>query len=120
MLWRIQKISKLLDTLSWIKNYSKIIPDKVVEVKEKADKLNVFDNYVVLHFSPNNDGEKMTKEEKRKAADPILFGVIKDSNKLYYIGDWVDIVCDLTLDKLLDTIDEEVFEINNASVKTIL
>jgi hypothetical protein len=94
----------------------------VVEAKKEADKLKVFDNYAVLYFSPKGKKEEeiLTKEEKKRAADPILFGVINNSNKLYYIADWVDEYCDLTLDKLLDKIDEKSFEVTNKSVKTII
>lgn len=116
---KYEKTDKYLK-LSWIKNYTRIIPNKIVEAKKEADLLKVFDNYVVLHFSPNKDSEKMTKKEKEKAADPILFGVIQDSNKLYYIGDWIDEHCDLTLDVLLEKINEKSFDINEQSVKTII
>lgn len=37
--------------------------------------------------------------EKRK--DPILFGVIAGSNKLYFIGDWIDEYCDLRFDDVV-------------------
>lgn len=114
------EIQKKYIHLSWIKNYNRIIPDKVVEVKRIADTLNVFDNYVILYYSPEGKHESLTKEEIKKAADPILFGVIESSNKLYYIADWIDEYCNLTLDKLLNTIDEKSFEITNESVKTII
>lgn len=32
---------------------------------------------------------------------------MENSRKLYYIGDWEDEYCDLTLDKFLDTISKE-------------
>lgn len=34
--------------------------------------------------------------------DPILFGKIKETDKLYFIADWQDEHCDLTFDKLID------------------
>jgi len=39
------------------------------------------------------------RDEKRK--DPILFGVIAGSNKLYFIGDWIDEYCDLRFDDVV-------------------
>ena len=45
-----------------------------------------------------------TPAEEIKKRDPIVFGVIAGSNKLYYITDWVDEYCDLTLAKFVDTL----------------
>lgn len=98
--------------LDWIKNYARVIPDKFVEVKKKLDDLKIFDNYVILHYDPDLKSFKETEaeiEEKKRPKDPILFGVMQDSRKLYYIGDWIDEYCDLTLDKVL-----EVLETDNA------
>lgn len=52
--------------------------------------------------------------------DPILFGVIRNSDKLYYIADWVDEYCDLTLEKMFETLQDKVLEINNTSVKSFI
>ena len=89
--------------LTYIKNFVKIIPDDVTKLKMEADALKVFDNYVILHYDPSGKSVEKTKKEK----DLILFGVIQDSRKLYYIGDWIDEYCDLTLDKLISTIGKE-------------
>ena len=92
--------------LTWIKNFAHPIPDEVIERKLKADSLHVFDNYVVLHYDPEGKvyapTEKEKEEERRRKADPILFGVLEESHDLYYIADWVDKYCDLTLDKFLE------------------
>lgn len=90
--------------LTYIKNFVKIIPAEISELKQKADKLKVFDNYVILHYDYNGTAVDDTKAEKQKKKDPILFGVIKNSKRLYYIGDWIDEYCDLTLDVLIKTI----------------
>ena len=64
--------------------------------KIEADRLEVFDNYVVLHYDPDKKASDMTESEKKVAKDPILFGVIFGSDRLYYIGDWIDPdFCDL-------------------------
>ena len=99
--------------LTYVKNFVKIIPNEVTKLKCEADELKVFDNYVVLHYDYNGKAVEKTKKEK----DPILFGVIKDSNKLYYIGDWIDEYCDLTLDVIIKTIgSEHVNEIHKESI----
>lgn len=106
--------------LTWIKNFVKIIPTNILEIKEKVDVLEIFDNYVILHYDPNNDATSMTEEEIELKKDPILFGVFKDSRKLYYIADWVDEYCDLTLEKMFNLLGENVLEINNESVKSFI
>lgn len=92
--------------LDWIKNFIRIIPDEVAEKKIKADELNIFDNYVVLHYDPDNKGNQMTTEEIARKKDPILFGLVMGSRKLYYVGDWIDEYCDLTLEKVIEFLGE--------------
>lgn len=92
--------------LTWIRNYIRIIPEVISEKKKKADELKVFDNYVILHYDPD---KKAYKEEK----DPILFGVIKGLRKLYYIGDWTDEYCDLTLEQFITKFGSKAIEANN-------
>ena len=58
----------------------------------------------MLYYDPEGKVYKETAYEEAKRKDPILFGVIAGSNKLYYIADWVDEYCDLTLEKFIDTI----------------
>lgn len=106
--------------LSWIKNYTRLIPSNVIEIKKKLDEKEVFDNYAILHFDPNNEAVDLTQEEKEKIKDPILFGVMNNSRKLYYVADWIDEVCDLTLDKVLETLGKEAFEINDKTVKSYI
>jgi hypothetical protein len=59
----------------------------------------------------------MTKAEVEKAKDPILFGVLKGTRNLYFIGDWIDEYCDLTLDKFLSTLEmEEARKLSGESI----
>lgn len=99
--------------LSYIQNFGRPIPDDVVKTLAKANQLEVFDNYVVLYYDPKGDIYKETEKQRAKRKDPILFGVISGSNKLYYIGDWIDEYCDLTLEKFVDTLgmDKETLKI---------
>jgi hypothetical protein len=106
--------------LTWIKNFVRIIPSDVLELKKKVDKQKIFDNYVILHYDKKGTGSEMTKKEKEIKKDPILFGVIIKSKKLYYIADWKDEVCDLTLDKMFSELGENVLKINNKSVKSYI
>jgi hypothetical protein len=106
--------------LTWIKNFNRIIPEDVYDAKKKADERKIFDNYVILHYDPLNTGEVMTKEEVEKKKDPILFGLIKNSRKLYYVADWKDDYCQLTLEEMFSVLGEKVLKINNKNVKTFI
>jgi hypothetical protein len=90
--------------LSYIENFARPIPEDVVEKIGKANELEVFDNYVVLYYDPKGEIYKETEQQRAKRKDPILFGLISGSNKLYYVADWIDEYCDLTLDKFVDTL----------------
>ena len=96
--------------LDWINNFTRIIPEKVtfriaealrIKIEKEKETVRLFDNVVIMHYDPRNSGSEKTKKEK----DPIAFGVIKGSNRLYFIADWIDEYCDLTLDKLLKKIE---------------
>ncbi len=90
--------------LCYLKNFIRPLPQEVVDKLNEVNSYEVFDNYVVMHYDPKNKAHKETKKEEAKRKDPILFGVISGSRKLYYITDWVDEVCDLTLEKFVDTL----------------
>lgn len=88
--------------LDWIKNFTRVIPDQVISRKVESDERLIFDNYVVLHYDPEKKSWAETEAEKEARRDPILFGVLQGSRKLYFVGDWVDDYCDLTLDQVAD------------------
>lgn len=56
-----------------------------------------------LPIIPGKEERKIAAEKKDK--DPILFGTFQDRkqkvcvDRFYYLGDWVDEYCDLTLDQ---------------------
>lgn len=90
--------------LTYVKNYMRVIPPEVVKKIEEANKFEIFDNYAILHYDPEAKAYAETIEETKKRMDPILFGLIRGSHKLYYITDWIDEFCDLTLDKFVETL----------------
>ena len=102
--------------LTYIKNFVRPLPNEVVMKIQEMNQLEIFDNYVILHYDPEKKSYQQTLEEKKreyqKRRDPILFGVIQGSDKLYYITDWVDEYCDLTLDKFA-----EVLQVSKESLK---
>lgn len=104
--------------LDYIENFARPIPKEVAEIKKKADSLLVFDNYCILHYDPELKSYKQTKEEeealRRKKSDPILFGMINGSRNFYYITDWIDEYCNLTLEEFIKVsgISKEHLKIN--------
>lgn len=91
-------------SIDYVKNFIRPIPKEVVDKIAEADKLEVFDNYVIMHYDPKGKNRQDTAKEEAKKRDPIVFGVIAGSTKLYYITDWIDEYCDLTLEKFVDTL----------------
>lgn len=90
--------------LDYIKNFTRPLPEDVIDKIDKINSLEIFDNYVVLYYDPEGKIYKETAREEAKRKDPIIFGLIAGSNKLYYVADWVDEYCDLTLEKFIDII----------------
>ena len=95
--------------VDFLRYYEDELPQEVIDKKLAADKLMVFDNYVVAYYSDLihravATQQKVSAKEEQKVRerrrDPILFGVIKNSRKLYYICDWTTDTDDLTLEKL--------------------
>lgn len=86
--------------LDWIANFTRPIPEDVIANKVKADNLMIFDNYVVMHYDPDTQAFALTKAQEEAKKDPILFGVIEGVRKLYFIGDWKDDICSLTLEEI--------------------
>lgn len=88
-----------------LKNYEREIPDEIVEVvatvKDKFDQL-----YVV--FTDYTGKVERQVEKERREKDPILFGTFQNPSnrtvidRFYYLGDWEDEYCDLTLDKMVN------------------
>ncbi len=105
--------------LVYIKNFTRPIPQDVATKKLALDKLEVFDNYCVLFYDTTGDMSDKTALEKeierQKKADPILFGMVKGSRALYYVADWTDKYCDLTLSEFLKVsgLGESNIEIGN-------
>lgn len=84
--------------------YPREIPDEIVETVEKTKE--IFDEFYILYTDYAGREEKRIAAEKR-STDPILFGVFIEQDerlccdRFYYLGDWEDEFCDLTLEKML-------------------
>ncbi len=96
--------------LDYVRNFTRIIPENLVAMKMHADEVGIFDNYAVLHYDPQAKAFSETEEEKARKRDPILFGLMKDRRVLYFVGDWVDDVCGLTLDQVAEIIGKRAIQ----------
>ena len=91
-----------------LKNYPREIPDELIETIEETK--DIFDEMYVLFTDYTGEVEKSVAKER----DPILFGSFIDrsvdemSQRMYYLGDWIDEYCDLTLDKLVAQTDKSI------------
>jgi len=87
-------------------NFPRLVPanvrDKIKNCKDK----NIFDKYHILYADYDKGIPKLkTTKEKIRDKDPIVFGSFSFQEEiLYFIGDWVDEYCDITLDKMVESL----------------
>lgn len=93
-----------------LQNYEREIPDEIVDVIAKVrDK---FDQLYVLFTDYTGKAERQVEKERRQK-DPILFGTFQDKksrtviDRFYFLGDWEDEYCDLTLDKMVNEVERK-------------
>lgn len=106
--------------------FPRIVPKQVRDIYSSLRKKNVFDEYWILYIDYQD--EVKSNKQKIKEKDPILFGKLKiEPTKLYFIADWVDEYCDLTLDQLTNSLEkldndykiEMIDEINHREILKI-
>lgn len=103
----IDRIASDVVKIIEIENYEREIPNEIVNIVEKVSGL--FDQLYVVFTDYTGKVEREVEKERRKK-DPILFGTFQDTNsrtiidRFYYLGDWVDEYCDLTLDKMVNEV----------------
>lgn len=103
------RVVKLMDRLadkdvyvSSIADYPREIPDEVVEQLPKFKEL--FDDIFIIYTDYNSDVAKKIKVER----DPVMLGIFHDKSTdrfapdMFFLADWTDDFCDLTLDGLID------------------
>lgn len=94
------KVIKIIE----LKNYSREIPDELVDTIERTR--DIFNGNFYVLFTDYTGKEERRVEKERQEKDPILFGIFKHdrdlNDRFYYLGDWEDQYCDLTLEKLIN------------------
>ena len=103
----IDNIAKDVVKIIEIKNYEREIPDRIVHVIEEVG--SKFDELYVVFTDYTGKVERRIEKEHR-STDPILFGTFQNEksraviDRFYYLGDWEDEFCDLTLDKMVNEV----------------
>jgi hypothetical protein len=86
-----------------MEDYPRSIPDEIIE--KVGETAHIFDQFFILFTDYTGEKRQEVAKEKRDK-DPILFGNIfidgKVSHKMYFIGDWEDEYCHLTLNQMID------------------
>lgn len=99
-----------------IKFYRRTIPQNVQQNIDEAIEEKVFDNIYILYYdvtpSPffmkiKHDKAKKCNIIEDKLKDPIAFGVISGSDRLYFIDDWIDEYCNLQFQNIVDFLNED-------------
>ena len=114
------KVVKIID----LEFYPRTIPDEIVEKIAKLKEKKIFDNYYIVFTDYTGEAAKSVKEE-RKRRDPIIFGTFEKKidgiwnihDRFYYIGDWEDEYCDLTLSKMVSEMTKKGKDIVRTTVK---
>lgn len=102
----INNVSKRVVKITEISSFLRDIPEEASKRIEEARPL--FDDMYILFTDYTGEEEKRIKKEEREK-DPIVFGVFREkidgvtifNHRFYYICDWVDEYCDLTLDQYI-------------------
>lgn len=110
-----------------LENYPRDIPDNIVEIIAKTK--DVFDKMYVVYTDYTGRVERKIAREKEK--DPMLFGTFQTphvdergtngvviNDRFYFLGDWVDEYCDLTMDKFLQEVGKEKLQTINIPTNT--
>lgn len=125
----IKKVRGVDVTISHLEGYARPIPEHVSKRIKRFQDLALFDNYWILYLDYKDkidvDGKKKTEvvkttKEKIREKDPIVFGTQTYlPNKFYFIADWVDEHCDLTLDKLVEFVKADDPTYKHSSIEDI-
>lgn len=108
----IDKVKDKQISIIELSRYEREIPDDIIDVVALCREHNLFDEYIVLFTDYQKEMSKKTAKQDREK-DPILFGMMYDDKtssacpRFYYLGDWEDNYCDLTLEKMLAKIGED-------------
>lgn len=116
----MDKVSDNAVKIITLQDYPREIPDEIAEKLITLKEKNIFDTYYIV-FTDYTGATEREVEAERRRKDPILFGTFskRESNfrmlhdRFYYIADWEDEYCALTLDKMVSEMSLQGKEIKN-------
>lgn len=120
----IEKVKDKQLSIIELSRYEREVPDEIADVVAMCKENDLFDEYMVLFTDYNKEMSKKTRKEDREK-DPILFGIFLNKDKdtacprFYYLGDWEDEHCDLTLERMLAKIGDDKAHKVEAPAKTL-
>lgn len=106
----IDNIAKDTVKIIELENYEREIPDSICDLIQQVRPL--FDQMYVIFTDYTGSMERQVAKERREK-DPILFGTLQNKesktiiDRFYYIADWEDQYCHLTLDKMVNEMRKE-------------
>lgn len=111
----IDNVSKNTVKIIELENYPRDIPDNIVNVIKQTK--DIFDKMYIVFTDYTGKVERQIEKDRREK-DPILFGTFQHqgegrngsnilNDKFYFLGDWEDEYCDLTIDKFLKEVGRE-------------
>lgn len=105
--------------IDYLCNYTDMLPIEIAKKKIELDELRIFDNYCVMFFRKDLSAFRFVEDKviERKLHDPILFGMVEGSDKLYYVADWTTEEDDLTLSKVEESLGRTARSVNEAPIK---
>lgn len=90
-----------------LEEFPRVIPKEVRNIIKQVKKRDLFDKYYVLYTDYTDEDLKTTKD-KIIEKDPILFGEYSyQEGRLYFIADWIDEYCDLTIEKFVEEVKDK-------------
>lgn len=104
----IDNIAKDTVKIIELEKYEREIPDEIVAIIEQVK--DKFDQLYILFTDYTGKIERQVEKERRQK-DPILFGTFQNErtktviDRFYFLGDWEDEYCDLTLDKMVNEVE---------------
>jgi len=128
-----QEVTKFIDKvepkgsvkITELENFSRAIPDENAKVIKKMADMKIFDSILIIYTDLTKEDTKTPEQQKFVAAnrDPIAVGVFSEDttrfrhDRMYFITDWEDEFCDLTLSNMMSRMAE--MKINDGEIKTL-
>lgn len=126
------KVTKIVN----LEDYERIIPESNAKDILKYKDANIFDKYIVVfndtaNFMENTQTKKEVERIKDEAKDPIVFGcfynevtisgnkVKQPGDKLYFITEWEDEDCNITLSEIIEKSIEYKGNLEDIELETI-